>query len=111
MVTQSDPRDPSLEVPLSLPKSWKQDYEGMAALSMFLSGGVMISRNRYLAWPALLVAIAGYVSARPMRQKDGGQGLSGILFALAAMFAAYLPLFFLPPLPPQSTAQVPLPPL
>lgn len=71
----------------------------MAALSMFLSGGVMISRNRqvhslllgfenfilfyhrYLAWPALLVAIAGYVSARPMRQKDGGQGLSGILCA------------------------------
>jgi hypothetical protein len=68
MVAQSDPRDPSLEVPLSLPKSWKQDYgtfhldtrhyhqkqklivyfssEGMAALSMFLSGSVMVSRNR-----------------------------------------------------------------
>ena len=36
--------------------------------------------TRYLAWPAILVAIAGYVGSRPMRQKDGGQGLSGIVY-------------------------------
>ncbi|KAF8513558.1 hypothetical protein BU17DRAFT_53132 [Hysterangium stoloniferum] len=105
---QSDPRDASLEAPLTLPKSWKKDVEGLSAISMFVSGAVMVSRNRYLAWPALIVAIAGYVTSRPMRQKDGGQGFSGIVFALAAMFTAYLPMFILPPIE-HTGNQVPLP--
>ncbi|KAF8489863.1 hypothetical protein JB92DRAFT_2755311 [Gautieria morchelliformis] len=57
----SDPRDPSLEAPYSLPKSWGKETEGLAAMSMFISGLVMVTRNKYLAWPAVLVAITGYV--------------------------------------------------
>ncbi|KAF8511289.1 hypothetical protein JB92DRAFT_2935139 [Gautieria morchelliformis] len=94
----SDPRDPSIEAPYSLPKSWGKETEGLAAMSMFISGLVMVTRNRYLAWPAILVAITGYVGSRPLRQKDGGQGLSGVVFALAATVSAYLPMLFLPPL-------------
>ncbi|KIJ37054.1 hypothetical protein M422DRAFT_178471 [Sphaerobolus stellatus SS14] len=105
--TQADPRDPSAEVPLSLPKAWRKEApDGLAAISMFLSGAVMVMRNRYFAWPALLVAVASYVSAKPMRQKDGGSGFSGIVFAFAAMFSAYLPFLFLPNVAP---SQVPLP--
>lgn len=65
---------------------------------MLLSGAVMLTKNRcvpvfacprvssltlvfeirYLAWVALLFAISGYMNTRPLRTKDGGQGLSGI---------------------------------
>jgi len=77
---------------------------------MLLSGAVMVTRNRYLAWPALLIALAGYVNTRPMRQKaDGGQGLSGIVFALAALFSSYLPYLFLPPDAGPTPSQVPIP--
>ncbi|KAF8583445.1 hypothetical protein K439DRAFT_1348499 [Ramaria rubella] len=105
-MSTSDPRDRTLEVPLTMPKAWGKDAEGLSAISMLLSGGVMVTRNRYLAWPGILVAVAGYINGRPLRQKDGGQGLSGILFAMAAMLSAYLPLLFLPPL---QGNQVPLP--
>ncbi|GJJ14696.1 hypothetical protein Clacol_008963 [Clathrus columnatus] len=104
MAPPSDPRDPSLEVPLTLPKSWTKDNEGLAALSMLLSGGVMVTRNRYFAWPALIFALSGYINTRPLRTKEGGQGLSGIAFALAAMLAAYLPYLILPVVPPGSSA-------
>lgn len=35
-------------------------------------------KYRYLAWVALLFALSGYMNTRPLRTKDGGQGLSGI---------------------------------
>ena len=66
---KEDPRDPSLETKMTLPKTWVAQYpgeyhitihhkvfahedqfkkDGIGAISMFLSGAVMVTRNRYL---------------------------------------------------------------
>ncbi|KAF8208291.1 hypothetical protein K438DRAFT_1488932, partial [Mycena galopus ATCC 62051] len=94
-----DPRDASLETKFSLPPSWySENFDGLSTSGMFLSGLIMVTRNRFLAWPSVLFGISSAVNVHPLRAKDGGSGagsLSSLLLCIGALVASYLPLFMI----------------
>ncbi|KAL7284584.1 hypothetical protein ACG7TL_001877 [Trametes sanguinea] len=99
VVPGDDPRDPSAEAKLTLPEKWQTDsLDALSSSMMFVSGLIMVTRNRYLAWPALLLSINSVVNQHPLRTKEGGQGgLSVIMMGIAALLASYLPLMLIGP--------------
>ncbi|KIM24841.1 hypothetical protein M408DRAFT_331514 [Serendipita vermifera MAFF 305830] len=90
-----DPRDPTLEVRISKPKTWVEDSDAVGSFSMILAGATMVTRNRQLAWPSVAVALAGWVNQHPLRTKEGGSGIGPILFAFGALATSYLPMMVL----------------
>ncbi|KAJ2925296.1 hypothetical protein H1R20_g11754, partial [Candolleomyces eurysporus] len=77
--SKDDPRDASLEVAYSLPKAWYlESTDGLATSGMFLAGLIMVTRNRFLAWPATLVGINTLVNQHPLRQKESMAGWSNV---------------------------------
>ncbi|KAH8829143.1 hypothetical protein DL96DRAFT_1596831 [Flagelloscypha sp. PMI_526] len=95
MSTKDDPRDASLEASFTLPPTYyRESYEGLATSGMMLSGLIMVTRNRFLAWPSLILGLNGYVNQHPMRAKDGASSaLSNMVMVGVALFASYLPFF------------------
>ncbi|KZT59984.1 hypothetical protein CALCODRAFT_492966 [Calocera cornea HHB12733] len=105
-----DPRDASNETAITLPKSWRQqdsDFAGSA--SMMFSGATMLTRNRFMGWGALLLAVASLSNQKPMRTKESSTGgpLSAILFACATLVTSYIPMLIVNPAA-QKTTSVPL---
>jgi len=92
-----DPRDPSLEVKLSVPKTWKEAFDAFGSGTMLVAGIVMMTRNPFLAWPAFLFALSGFINQRPHTTKDGGSATNALLFAASGLFITYMPKLFLPP--------------
>ncbi|KAI9513440.1 hypothetical protein F5148DRAFT_1155753 [Russula earlei] len=101
---------------------------------MFLAGLIMVTRNRILAWPSLLLGLSAWINQHPLRTKEGGTPPIGNLMhvfstprvtlavlnpffllphpnrlALTAVIAAYLPLFVKPAFA-AGARQVPLDP-
>ncbi|KAF8128720.1 hypothetical protein EV363DRAFT_1400492 [Boletus edulis] len=71
--SNNDPRDSSRETRLTLPKPWKaESVDAVGSLGMFFAGMVMVTRNRYAAWPVLILAINGVLNQHPLRAKEGG---------------------------------------
>ncbi|TFL03899.1 hypothetical protein BDV98DRAFT_563238 [Pterulicium gracile] len=109
MATKDDPRDASLQTRMTLPASWssksKSPTEMFSTSTMMMSGLIMLSRNRFLAWPSLLFGINSIINAHPARMSDGGGHYSAFFLSLSALFASYLPLFMITkvagPVPPQ----------
>ncbi|KAI0267432.1 hypothetical protein BC834DRAFT_871263 [Gloeopeniophorella convolvens] len=105
-----DPRDASLETKISLPQSWQGqgDVDGLATSGMFLAGLIMVTRNRILAWPSLLLGASAWINQHPLRTKEGGTPpIGNLMFAFFALIASYLPLF-LKTGPAATQTQVPL---
>ncbi|KAI0827399.1 hypothetical protein BC628DRAFT_1318391 [Trametes gibbosa] len=97
VVLGDDPRDFSAEAKLTLPEKWQTDSFGAHGL-MFVSGLIMVTRNRYLAWPALLLSINSVINQHPLRSKEGGQSnASVIMLGFGALIASYLPLILIGP--------------
>ncbi|KAF9485727.1 hypothetical protein BDN70DRAFT_988643 [Pholiota conissans] len=97
---KDDPRDASLEVAYSTPKTWFRDTsDGLGASGMFLSGLIMVTRNRYLAWPSVLFGINNMINMHPLRSKDGGSGWSNLALCFSALFASYIPVFIVTNVP------------
>ncbi|EJF61686.1 hypothetical protein BD309DRAFT_1082237 [Dichomitus squalens] len=96
-----DPRDPSAEVKLTLPDTWQvESMDPLGSSMMFVSGLIMVTRNRYLAWPSLLLSINSVTNSHPLRVKEGAQtGLSVIMLGIGALLASYLPLIMITPKP------------
>ncbi|OBZ76141.1 hypothetical protein A0H81_03234 [Grifola frondosa] len=113
-----DPRDASAEAPLTFPDSWQVESpvrstftilplaltntralaDAFSSSVMFASGLIMVTRNRYLSWPSLLLSINSVINQHPLRAKEGGQSpASTIVLAVAAVVASYLPLVLLGP--------------
>ncbi|KAH9968126.1 hypothetical protein BC827DRAFT_1122226 [Russula dissimulans] len=69
-----DPRDPSLESTFTLPDTWRtQDsVDGLATSGLFLAGLIMVTRNRFLAWPSLLLGLSAWLNQHPLRTKEAG---------------------------------------
>ncbi|KAF9011848.1 hypothetical protein BDQ17DRAFT_1233374 [Cyathus striatus] len=97
-----DPRDASLEVAFSLPPTWYQKalVYGLNTSGMFLSGLIMVTRNRHLtciprllAWPAVLFSLNQLINQHPLRSKDGAGGWSNMMLCISALVASYLPVF------------------
>jgi len=94
-MSQDDPRDSSLESKVTLPKTWYRESRANDALgssAMFLSGLIVVTRNRYLAWPAIIFAINSVINAHPLRTKDGATSIWSVGSAVAALISSYLPL-------------------
>ncbi|KAJ7094012.1 hypothetical protein B0H15DRAFT_760690, partial [Mycena belliarum] len=90
-----DPRDASLEVKVTLPETWyRESFDGLSTSGMFLSGLIMVTRNRFLAWPSVLFGISSAINVHPLRAKDGGVGssLSSLLLCIMALLASYVPM-------------------
>ncbi|KZT22305.1 hypothetical protein NEOLEDRAFT_1119873 [Neolentinus lepideus HHB14362 ss-1] len=113
MSNAEDPRDPSLERRLSFPRAWIADAsDGASASGMFLSGLIMVTKNRYLAWPNLLFAINSAINRHPLRTKDSANPpFSSLMLAVFALFASYFPLFIITPSTStgESQTSIPLP--
>ncbi|KAL5514853.1 hypothetical protein ACEPAG_2169 [Sanghuangporus baumii] len=105
MSSANDPRDPSLEAKLSLPNTWRtSSTDGFSMSSMLLAGAVMVTRNRFLAWPALLLGISGFFNAHPLRSKESGPAWQSLISGISAIILSYLPMILIARPP----AQVPL---
>ncbi|EPT02037.1 hypothetical protein FOMPIDRAFT_1119255 [Fomitopsis schrenkii] len=103
-----DPRNPSAEVPLTFPELWNTDSVGEHHTALFTTGLIMVTRNRYLAWPALVLSFNTVINQHSLRTKDGGTSpITSVLVALSALVTAYLPLVTLGP--QRVLNQVPLP--
>jgi len=104
MSSANDPRDASLEVAYRLPKSWDKKPSDIAeSMVMMLSGVAMFSRNYFIAWPTLILAVTSLVNRHPIRAKDSGQAYSSVGFAFIALLVAYIPRFIIqPPFTPQN---------
>ncbi|TDL19457.1 hypothetical protein BD410DRAFT_792065 [Rickenella mellea] len=108
MSSADDPRDASLETKLTMPKTWVMGGpDGLSALSMLFAGAVMVTRNRWLGWPATLLGISSFINQHPLRTKDGGSSWTGLAMAGGSLATGYLPMFIISSLPPPG--QVPLP--
>ncbi|KAH0831153.1 hypothetical protein J3R83DRAFT_13727, partial [Lanmaoa asiatica] len=93
--TLNDPRDASRETRLTLPKSWKaESVDAMGSMGMFFAGMVMVTRNRYVAWPVLILAINGVMNQHPLRAKEGGSTpWATLMMALFGLVISHAPLF------------------
>ncbi|KAJ6591105.1 hypothetical protein DFH09DRAFT_879053, partial [Mycena vulgaris] len=91
-----DPRDASLETKFSLPATWyRESFDGLSTSGMFLSGLIMVTRNRFLAWPSVLFGISSTINVHPLRSKEGSGTLSSLLLCIMALLASYMPLFMI----------------
>ncbi|KAI0767427.1 hypothetical protein C8Q74DRAFT_1370216 [Fomes fomentarius] len=97
VVPNDDPRDSQGEVKLSLPETWQvESVDALGSSMMFISGLIMVTRNRYLAWPALLLSINSVVNQHPLRTKEGGSGTASVIaIGVGALIASYLPLIMI----------------
>jgi len=103
-----DPRDANLEVKLSIPKAWASpSYDVMPAIGMGVSGTVMMTRNRYLAWPAVLLGLNNYLNQKPISTKDDTGSFQAIISGVAALMLTYFPMLIIPKQP--TPVQTPLP--
>jgi len=104
-----DPRDTASETKLTFPETWQlEGSDGLSAGVMFASGLIMVSRNRYLAWPSLALSMSSVINQHPLRTKEGGNSpISTLILAVCALIASYLPLVMVGPA--QRQTQTPLP--
>lgn len=79
---------------MSFPEKWRSDsIDGLSGLVLFLSGAVMVTRNRYLAWPNLLLTLNSLFNQHPLRTKEGSNNPgSALMICVSALIASYLPL-------------------
>ncbi|KAF5328034.1 hypothetical protein D9758_017460 [Tetrapyrgos nigripes] len=101
-----DPRDSSLEGPMRLPNSWYSESSDIFGTGgMFLSGMIMVTRNRYLAWPAILFGLYGVVNQHPLRTKESSSSpWSNLSLCVMALLASYMPMFIVTPDRTQSSS-------
>ncbi|TEB11424.1 hypothetical protein FA13DRAFT_1795344 [Coprinellus micaceus] len=91
---KDDPRSASLEEPYALPRSWfLETGDGLATSGMFLGGLIMVTRNRFLAWPSVVFGINSLINQHPLRQKESAAGWSNTGLCIVALFASYFPYF------------------
>ncbi|KAG0703531.1 hypothetical protein DFH29DRAFT_435627 [Suillus ampliporus] len=92
-MSTDSPRDTTRETKLSLPKTWyAESADAIGSMGMFLAGLVLVSRNRYLAWPVALLALSSFMNQHPLRTKESGStpwtALMTAMFALIVSHAA-----------------------
>ncbi|KAF8635590.1 hypothetical protein AX15_000238 [Amanita polypyramis BW_CC] len=94
---QDDPRDAALETRFTLPNTWYRDGDSLGSSGVVMAGLIMVTRNRYLSWPAVILAVNSLINQHPLRSKDGqAGGWSNIFMCATALLAAYFPLFIIP---------------
>ncbi|KAJ7846313.1 hypothetical protein B0H14DRAFT_933690 [Mycena olivaceomarginata] len=89
-----------------------RNFDGLSTSGMFLSGLIMVTRNRFLAWPSVLFGISSTINIHPLRAKDGGSAagrspVSCEILCVGALVTAYLPLFMISNTSKTTTAPLP----
>ncbi|KAF5391472.1 hypothetical protein D9757_001948 [Collybiopsis confluens] len=86
-MSNDDPRDSSLETKFTFPTSRRPD--SLSTSGMFFSGLIMVTRNRYLAWPGVLFAINATINQHALRAKEGSSGpLGNLALSVMALIAS-----------------------
>jgi len=90
-----DPRNSALETPFVLPKTWhREPNDGASSSGMFLSGLIMVTRNRFLAWPSLLFGLTTSINEHPLRSDTSAlHGWSNLILCFFVLIASYIPVF------------------
>ncbi|KIY52704.1 hypothetical protein FISHEDRAFT_55691 [Fistulina hepatica ATCC 64428] len=83
--TRDDPRDASKETPFKLPSTWYREEDTIGSTGMLLSGVIIMTRNRYMAWAALFFALSQWTNHHPMRAKEGGGPVASLMLTLSAL--------------------------
>ncbi|KAL7408878.1 hypothetical protein BDY24DRAFT_259520 [Mrakia frigida] len=114
-LNSSDPRSSAVQVPFHMLRGdlfWTPRADPIATAAMISAGGALVSKNRILAWPSLLIAIFSFVNSKPLRTSDstvGAGGLQGLglsisveggstrSFALLSLLSVYVPTFMILP--------------
>lgn len=103
-----DPRNSALETPFVLPKTWHPEpSDGAKSSGMFLSGLIMVTRNRFLAWPSLMFGLNTMINDHPLRSDNNSLGWSNIAVCFCVLIASYIPVFVVS----KTTTTAPLAPL
>ncbi|KAG8986939.1 hypothetical protein FRB94_003787 [Tulasnella sp. JGI-2019a] len=92
---KGDPRDITKETPYCLPRSWVPDSDAYASGAMLISGLAMLTRNQTFAWPALILSLSSFINQKPLRLKEGGNGLMAVASALGCLILVNLPRFII----------------
>ncbi|KDQ56897.1 hypothetical protein JAAARDRAFT_36369 [Jaapia argillacea MUCL 33604] len=94
MSSSDDPRDPSLESKVTFPRTWTvENVDSLSSSGMFLSGLIMVTKNRFLAWPNLIFAVSSVINQHPLRTKEGSSPpWSSLMLAVSAIIASYMPM-------------------
>ncbi|KAN0107771.1 hypothetical protein V8E52_009860 [Russula decolorans] len=111
MAHNNDPRDHSLESSFTIPQAWRaqDNLDGLATSGMFLAGLIMVTRNRILAWPSLLLGLSAWINQHPLRTREGTTPpIGNLMFAVTALVASYLPYVLRSGPPAAAAQQVPL---
>ncbi|KAI0269554.1 hypothetical protein BGY98DRAFT_1014137 [Russula aff. rugulosa BPL654] len=94
MSHHNDPRDNTLESSFTLPQTWgaQDNLDGLATGGMFLAGLIMVTRNRILAWPSLLLGLSAWINQHPLRTREGSTPpIGNLMFSFTALVVSYLP--------------------
>ncbi|KAG8886746.1 hypothetical protein FRB98_001047 [Tulasnella sp. 332] len=92
---KGDPRDVTKETPYCLPRAWTPDSDAYASGAMLISGFAMLTRNQIFAWPALVLSLSSFINQKPLRLKEGGNGLMAVASALGCLLMVNLPRFII----------------
>ncbi|KAJ8585351.1 hypothetical protein M405DRAFT_825253 [Rhizopogon salebrosus TDB-379] len=94
-MSASSPQDAARETKLSLPNTWHaESADAMGSMGMFLAGLVLVSRNRYLAWPVALLALSSVMNQHPLRTKEGGSTpWATLMTAVLALIVSHAAMF------------------
>jgi len=92
-----DPRNSALETLFVLPKTWHREAnDGASSSGMFLSGLIMVTRNRFLAWPSLLFGLTTLINEHPLRSDTKAlHGWSNLALCSFVLIASYIPVFLI----------------
>jgi len=72
--------------------------DALSTSGMFMAGLIMVTRNRYLSWPSLILAINGLINQHPLREKESATSpWATLLLAMTAVLVSYSPLFLVQP--------------
>ncbi|KAK4688446.1 hypothetical protein P7C73_g1641, partial [Tremellales sp. Uapishka_1] len=96
-----DKADPKTEklVPFHLPLSpeWSEYNDWYTNTAMMSAGAGMFLKNPLVVWGSSAMAVIGYVSQQPLRQKEASSALTSLGMGLAGILSITIPKVMLGP--------------
>ncbi|CRK27948.1 hypothetical protein BN1708_015024 [Verticillium longisporum] len=111
MASKKDMRRADLVIPYQAPKP-KETQELSSTLSSTLPMAVMLTRNRFIGWAAVIYSVQNWLGESEDQKKTATTpGYFNVTMSLVSLLVAYLPLFLPPKLAAAATGTAPAAPL
>ncbi|KAF3350945.1 Dynactin subunit 4 [Verticillium dahliae VDG2] len=111
MASKKDMRGADLVIPYQAPKP-KETQELSSTLSSTLPMAVMLTRNRFIGWAAVIYSVQNWLGESEDQKKTATTpGYFNVTMSLVSLLVAYLPLFLPPKLAAAATGTAPAAPL